>query len=451
MRSFFNKRIPTIAGLLLLAIAVLATSYLVNTGVILFGGAAPSDNPQDVRITNISDTSFTVTYKTDAKVIGTISLLTPTTQTILDERDQQSGVPQSYTVHSISVKNTKAETDYTFSITSGATTYQNNGTPFTLKTGPVLTTTPSTVAPFTGKLLDDNGNPPAEALVFVTTTNGQTLSVLTSSQGIYIIPLNAIRSSDASGFLTLNPTSTMQLLATNGKLSSQAQVILSGANPVPLITLGNNYNFLSSGEPLSTTSASLGFPAFPTDNLNATPVIIVPKKDEGFTDNQPQFSGKALPNQPVTVQIHSDDAINATVTTDSNGNWTYRPNQTLSVGQHIISITTKDASGILHTIQQSFTVFASGSQVTQSATPSGKLSVSPTATPTQSVKTIPTVSPTTPTPTMTPTPTKPIVSGTPKPTLPPTGSNSLIVSSLLAVAVSVVGVVLFIVTKGASL
>ena len=68
MKSFFDIKIPTVAGLLLLAVAVLATSYLVNTGVIFFGHAAPTDNPENVRITNISDTAFTVTYTTEASV-----------------------------------------------------------------------------------------------------------------------------------------------------------------------------------------------------------------------------------------------------------------------------------------------------------------------------------------------------------------------------------------------
>lgn len=445
MRSFFNKKIPTIAGLLLLAIAVFATSYLVNTGIILFGGAAPSDNPQNVRITNISDAAFTVTYTTEAKVIGTLSVNeNGRDETILDERDQQSGIPQPYTTHSIAIRNAKPDTQYTFSITSGATTYQNNGSPFNTKTGPTLSASPSAVSPFTGKVVASDGMPASNVLVFVTTSGGQTLSTLSDAQGIYILPLNALRTADLTSMQSLQQETIMQLLATDGSNNSQAQITLSNANPVPLITLGNSYNFITGTTPIASTAASLGFPPFPTNNtLSATPIIITPKKDQGFTDSQPQFSGKALPNQQVTIEIHSDAVITANVTTDSSGNWTYRPTTPLSPGQHILSITTKDASGILQTIQQSFTVYASGSQVSQSATPSGQLT--PTATPT--------LSPITPTstPVITPTPTKTAVKTTPKPTLPPTGSNTLVISSVLGIVTTLVGVVLFVITKGAVL
>lgn len=449
MKSFFSKKIPTIAGLLLLLVAVPTTSYLVNTGIILFGGASPSDNPQNVRITNVSDTTFTVTYTTAASVIGSMALsVNGKSQTILDERDQVSGVPQSYVTHTIAVKNATPSTSYNFSLTSGTTVYQNNGSPFSVATGPALTASPSATSPASGKILDATGNPAANILVYITTQNGQTLSTTTNAQGQYIIPLNALRTADLSDFLPLADTTILQILATNGTDSSQAQIKLVDANPVPLITLGNNYNFVTGTKPIASTSASLGFPPFPTNNtLTATPLIITPKKDQGFTDAQPQFSGKALPDQPVQIEIHSDAVITATVTSDSNGNWTYRPTTPLSPGQHILSITTKDASGILKTIQQSFVVYASGSQVNQSATPSATLAPTkiPTAVPTTTVS--PTVSPTILTPTPTIVPTK----LTPKPTLPPTGSNSLVVSTLFGIATAVAGVVLFVIAKGATL
>lgn len=459
-RSVLNKRIPTVFGLFLLALAVLTTSYLVQTGVILLGGAAPSDNPEDVRITNISSSSFTVAYKTQTKVIGTISLASGTTkdQIILDERDQQSGIPKPYIVHSIAVKNLKQGVQYVFSITSGSTTYQNNGSPFSTKTATDSVASPSATLPLTGKLLGANGTPPEEALIFVTTKGGQSFSALTKSNGVYIIPLNTMLTQDLSGPISLTSSTVMQLLATDGKLQSQAQVPLSGANPVPLITVGNNYNFFANTTSVGTSSASLSFPPYPqNDTLSATEVITTPKKDEGFSDPQPQFKGKALPRESVTIEIHSDDKITATVTADGNGNWTYRPTTPLSVGQHIISITSKDSSGILKTIQQSFTVFASGSQVTQSATPSGSLSPSPTIKVTPTTK--PTVGPTvsiTPTITVVPTVLTPTVrptSGlpTPKPTLPPTGNNTLVVSSILGIVTALVGAVLFVLTKGAVL
>ncbi len=452
-RSIFNRKIPTLFGLLMLAVAVFTTSYLVGTGVIFFGHAAPTDNPENVRITNISDSSFTVTYATQAQVIGTISLATDgskNTQTILDERDQTSGIPQLYNIHSIAVKNAHPSTTYTFTITSGTTTYQNNGNPFTVTTPATSTATPSATKPLIGKILSENGTIPKEALVFVTTTHGQMLSALTNAQGMYIVPLNTMLTNDLSTPISLTAHSVMQILATDGVASSQAQVLLSGANPVPLITLSNNYNFVLNKAPIASTAATLGFPTFPqSGTLTATPLIITPKKDQSFTDLQPQFTGKALPNQKVTIEIHSSAVITATVTSDAQGNWAFRPSVPLAPGQHILSITTKNAEGILTTLQQSFIVYASGSQVSQSATPSATLT--PSATPTPTSMPTPTNAPTiTSAPSISPT-SVPTITTSVRPTLPATGSNALVVSSALGIVTTLVGVVLFVLTKGATL
>lgn len=463
MKTFWNKKIPTFLGLLLLVVAVLATSYLVNTGVIYFGKAAPSENPKDVRITNVSDTSLTITYKTQAQVIGTASLGTDknSLQVVLDDRDQLSGAPKQYFLHSISIKNLKPETAYVFSITSGTTTYQNGQDLFSAQTGKIITATPSSAMPFTGKVIEPDGSNPNEALIYVTTAGAQTISTLVKTNGVYLLPLNALRTTDNTNYFQLQNNTTLQVLATDGKNESQGQ-IASSISPVPLITLGNNYNFLTSEKPIASTAASLGFPPFPQGNLTATPIISVPQKDQGFSDTQPRFSGKALPNQQVTIEIHSNNAITATVTTDASGNWTYRPTAPLSPGQHTISITSKNSAGILQTIEQSFVVFASGSTVTQTATPSSQVqtiitstptpTLAPTSVPTLAATTTPTLTSTTGATTtrvvITPTPT---IIVTPRPTLPPTGNNSLIFSSILAIATAAIGVVLFFFTRGATL
>ena len=153
---------------------------------------------------------------------------------------------------------------------------------------------------------------------------------------------------------------------------------------------------------------------------------MLPRKDQEFSDQQPQFNGLALPNQEVTVTIHSEESIETKVTSDANGVWRFRPEQPLSPGQHTITIVTRDAFGLLRSITQSFTVFAQGTQVNQSATPSATPTLSlPTKTPTPTIKPTNTPTPTrTPTPTprvigqaLTPTPTK-----TPTPTIKPTNT-----------------------------
>lgn len=447
----WDKRIPTLAAVILIAVGVIATSFLVKSGVIYLGGAAPSDVPQDVKITNITDRALTITYKTDTAVIGSVSLgqTKDTLQTALDDRDQVSGVPKEYLVHSISVKNLKPNTSYVFSITSGATTYLNNNELFQVKTGPEISSSPSSQPAVSGKVVSTSGAAPTEALVYLTTANGQLLSTLIKTDGSYILPVNTYRMANLASFFPFTPDTTLQLLATDGVNTAHATFSSNLQGVIPFVSLGNDYNFITNlSTPLSSASAAIGFPAFSSGStFLLTPVITVPKKDQGFSDAQPQFSGKALPNQQVTIEIHSTDVVSGSVKADSSGNWTYRPTTPLSPGQHIISITTAGANGILQTIQQSFTVYAAGSQVDQTATPSAT-TVTPTQkpTPTQAVAT----QGPTPTPTSIPV-LKTSLTPTPMSKLPPTGSNSLVVATITGIATSTIGIVLFLLTRGAAL
>lgn len=443
--SLWNKKMPTLLGVLLITVGVLATSYLVNIGIIVFSGASPSDAPQNVRITNITDSSLTVTYTTPTAVIGTVSIgkTKDTFQTILDDRDEQSGIPKEYRVHSITVKNLQPNSMYIFSITSASTTYLHNNSFFQTQTGPKLSQAPSSQTPLSGKLQGPQGVNPSEALVFVTTPHGQTLSTLVKSNGIFIIPLNLFRSTDLQHAINFSPTTALQILATNALDTAQATTLISDTNPLPTLTLGNTYDFTTSNIPVASSTASLGFPGFNQDTtLSASPEITTPSKDEAFSDQQPQFSGTALPNEKVTVEIHSDQTLSATVTSSPNGTWTYRPSLPLSPGSHTISITSKNSSGILQTVEQSFIVYAQGSQVDQSATPSGqKATPTPTPTPTPRISAAPT---------LVIQPTR-IVSVAPskRPQLPPTGSNMVSTVGVMGLVISGIGVVLYVVSLGA--
>lgn len=451
--NILNKKFPTLIAIILLMVGVIVTSILVQKRVIIFQQAAPSDAPQNLMITNISDQSYSVIYTTDASVIGTISVTGSDgkSQVVLDDRDQQSGTPKSYNIHSITAKNLSPNATYTFTILSGSTTFLNSDKPFSLTTPDTLSANPSTQIPLSGKILLSDGSMPDEALVVVTSDNGQFLSTLQNAAGLYILPLNTMRTKDLKSYISFSQNTKFQIIALNQNSTSHVIVGISGISPLPPITLSQDYDFTFQTTPLASGAANVNFPSlsFSANTINATPQIITPQNNQSFTDQQPQFKGTAQPNTSVTISIHSD-TTSTSVTTDSSGNWTYRPTSPLSVGQHTITITTLDQYGILHTITQNFVVFAQGSQVNQSATPSSTL-VPPTPSPTPSLTTIPTLI-NTPTPTLVPT----IASGSsfpmsPKPSIPPTGSNTIAVAGLAGIATTIIGIVIFVITGGISL
>lgn len=446
MKNFWNKKIPTLLGFFLIASGILLTSYLAQKGILPFINAAPSETPTNIRITNMTDSSFTITYKTADSITGTISYGTNAGmgQIALDDRDQKSGRPQDYQIHSITLRQLTASTNYYYSIISGTTTFLNNNKPFILKTGPTIYSSPSDIPPISGRIITPDGNNAIFVIVFVKTITSQLLSTLTNNNGLYILPINTIRTSDLKYYEKIEPSNKFDLLVNNNNLLS---TILWGGDtskPIPLITIGNNYDFIVSSSPIASTSAlPLGFPQFTLDqSLNATPVIITPTNNETFTDAQPLFAGKATPNSVVNITIHSSDIITTKVKADTQGNWIYRPSTPLAPGQHTIAMSTIDNNGIIKTIIKTFTIFASGTQVAEAATPSATLA--PSATPTVTL---------TPTPTIIPTiSSSNIISPTQNPkTLPATGSSSGIMLGLLGLLGSATGIILFLASRGTAL
>lgn len=463
MNSLWNKKIPTLFAFLLILLGIGATAYLTVIGVIPFGHASPAENPHGIRVTNITDTSFTLTYQTDTAILGSIAYGVDSNfgQVALDDRDQSTGIPAPYTIHSITVRNLKPLTKYYYEITSGNTVYLNRDVPFILATGPSIHSSPPALVPLAGNVQLPNGSNPTEAIVYVSTQNGQTLSALVKPSGVYIIPLNTMRTESFTSYISFTDATTLELLIFGDSTQSRATLLANKRNPVPTITLSDNYDFTLNISPLASTSAvPIGFPAFSLDTtIQAQPKIETPVKNQTFNDSQPVLQGKAMPNATVKIEIHSQNTISKTVTADQYGNWNYRPDTPLAPGQHTITITTTDQSGILKTLQQTFTIFASGTQVAEAATPSASptFAITPTNIPT------PTATPTlipSPTPTTISTPTASIAptistSQSPVPTktqkIPATGNNTLITFGAITLVTTIAGIVLFLVSSGISL
>lgn len=466
--SLFHKRIPTIFGLLLLGLGFLSINYAVTHTTFFTTNASPTYSPEEIRVTNLTDTSFTVSYTTHDNVLGTLSFgPSPSSGKVaLDDRDQQSGTPQPYLIHHITVKNLLPNTTYYYTITSSDRTFLDHDKPFTIKTLSQLSQTPSRQSPIVGTVTSTSGKV-ENTIVLLVTDGAQTLSTLVGSDGSYVMPLNALRTSDYSSYVTFTPSSQIKLLVESPQGKSTVTLLASQINPVPAVSINSSYDFTTSLQaspsPIASDSAdTTSFPSFnATEAGPKQPSISSPSDEAGLHDQQPQFEGTALPNTQVQIEIHSDNPITTTITANTNGSWTYRPTTKLAPGQHTITIKTKNSSGIIQTITRSFTVYAEGSQFTEpSVSP-----VQPTDTPTPTII-IPTVTPTlAPTVTDTPVPT-PIATATPTPipvipstilTQPPKplttspGSSAVVLSGILGTLALGAGGLLLLKTKGGSL
>ena len=71
--ELLNKRIPTVLGIALVVFGVVFTTFIVKLQTNLKGNALDSETPKNVKFTNFSDNSFSLTYQTDAAVPGSVN------------------------------------------------------------------------------------------------------------------------------------------------------------------------------------------------------------------------------------------------------------------------------------------------------------------------------------------------------------------------------------------
>lgn len=440
-KTIFDIQIPTFLGIFIILIGIAATSFFTQIGVPFISRASTLETPQNIRISNISPTSFTVSYTTPGAVLGSLAygLTEKMENTASDDSDENKTIAPK-DLHVITLKNLTPQTQYFFSIISGETTYLDNGKPFALTTAPNSTSTSKESGHVTGTIIfpDDISH---EAIVYIATKDSQTISAKVNANSKYNISLQDMRDKTLNSYITITPDTNITMLVVGHNTQSNVTLRANQTNPVPSIILSKTYDFTIDTTPVASPSGTMGFPDLQASpSAIKIPMINTPKKEESLTDLKPLFKGVASPSADVIIEIHSDEAIKTSVIADKNGSWTFRPTKPLSPGDHTVTMTTRDQFGILKTITQSFTVYAQGSQVGQSATPSATLAPSPTSTP--KISTTPTL---TPTPTPTPTPIKMY------PPIQSPGNSSFLFVSIASFGIILVGFLLQRFFRGGSL
>lgn len=389
---------PTLFAFLLLFISIWVTSYLIQTGVIFVGRATPDKTPQNLKIANITDSSFTVTFTTNEKTSGALSVeeVGKNSYVVFDDRNKKTGDQNEFYSHYITVSDLQPEMPYNFTIIADGENYLNDDQKYFVRTGTKVSEIPPSQKPIVGKGLLPDGKEASDTIVEIKIQGAQLVTALTSDNGGFIIPTNSIRKEDLNGYLKLSSETLITILLRRQNLSSTIKTLFKNAESLESLTLTQDYNFTDIEDvEVSTKASELRAPS--PKIVSGVVRISTPKENESFVDSRPLFRGTALPNQKVKIKIESEVIVDE-VTADANGLWSYRPPKAISPGQHKITIETIDSFGVSKILTQNFTVFASGSQVAESATPSA----TPISTPT------PTTSPKT-TPTSTPTPTIPPV------------------------------------------
>jgi hypothetical protein len=228
-----NKKIPTIIGVLILSIGIAVSLFLLREETISNPKAHTNTIPKDIRISNIIDTSFTVSWITDEKTLGFVKWgKSNTNKTALSSQNTKSYI------HWVKIEGLSPSTTYSFKINSEKTEFDNDGIPWEVETGPTLTakTKPYIIS---GKIATRKA-----AIVYVTVSGSSLLSTTTFQDGGWIIPISNARTPTLTSYVSINENSSLLEIFVQAPPEgyATAQIYPKAAKPVPLMILGETYN-----------------------------------------------------------------------------------------------------------------------------------------------------------------------------------------------------------------
>ncbi|MFH1962516.1 MAG: fibronectin type III domain-containing protein [bacterium] len=209
-----------------------ATSSLTGNGPLVF------DIPKHLRITNVTDKEFTVSWRTGDKGRGSVSYGTTTalgsTAADVVSRD----------VHYVTVENLKPDTVYCFDVTGSGITDDNQGRHFLVKTGASMINTSPGSNFVTGYVYEYRNIPAQGAVVYVTIkdTDGQgsteesaPLSVLTNADGGWFVDAFNVRTRDYLSRFEYSGDDTIYIEADGGERGQGNRLITPNDPPTDII------------------------------------------------------------------------------------------------------------------------------------------------------------------------------------------------------------------------
>ena len=422
-KSIWQKQLPTLLGLgiLIIALIVGVVVFTVGGGAGVFAPRATAQStPKKIKITNVTDTGFTVSFLTDAKVPGFVKYGNDPKKLksqASDDRDQLSGTIGNYQLHHITIRGLKPATTYYYLIGTGSgATFDNQGKPFAITTAK-RQGAPSAAKAIYGNVLNSAGGPAGGAIVYVSLPNVGEMSSLVKNSGSWAIPLSNARLADGSGYAKIANDQILTIRVQGFKESQTAAltVPVNQAQPVETIKLAANGTTqisktvspspkIATVSPIPTISQTES-QSLPSPTPSLTPILnqeltasdsaasnsgeptvsqretVLQNQNAGIETNsatesatvdlegpanqtvnttQPIIIGKAPAKTTVKIEIHSDTAITQQLTADADGSFSIDLSQlgaNLEPGEHTVTITYQDPqTGETVTKTQTFVV-----------------------------------------------------------------------------------------------
>lgn len=235
-----SAKIPTYLGLFVLVAGVVAGVLLINNRQLFKLRAAESVKPKNIRISNISDDSFTVTWTTDNKAWDSVRYWE---EGSILKNESAGNIREKRYIHSINISGLKPATNYFFIIESDGFKFDNDTLTWKVKTA-LLNPSPHSLK-ISGQVLTPSKIPVNEALVYANIGGGALYSTPVENNGVFVFELNDLRTKTLLPFQEYNAENTLiEIFAQAGPLGvSSAQAYPVNADPLPPLTLGETHNY----------------------------------------------------------------------------------------------------------------------------------------------------------------------------------------------------------------
>ena len=230
-----NNKIPTLLGIISVTVGVIAGVLLVKNQQAIKLYAAQDATPRNVRVTNVSDASMTVSWTTLKKTSGFVRWGSKeNSMKEVSFKTNEEGYTHSYTLNGLT-----PSTAHYFIINSDGTYFDNNEIPWQSRTGPKLPQ-PESDHTMSGSVIDPDGFAVSNALIYVVIGGGSPMSTTTSTGGSWVLPVSSTRTLDLLSYILIDPKDTLiQLHVQTGKdVITTRQLYLESAQPAPVIVLG---------------------------------------------------------------------------------------------------------------------------------------------------------------------------------------------------------------------
>ena len=236
-----DSSIPTILAVAILLVGITDGVIFIRNKQIFNIYALNETSPKNVRVTNIKDSSFTISWTTDRKTSGFIRW--GKTEPFLNRVSLSPSEKSSHT-HFVNVEGLSPRTAYFFKINSGGKEFDNNGINWKVQTGELISTQ-SQAYIISGKIITSLGEPVEGALVYTVIGGSSPLSTLTTKEGGWTINIGQARTLSLANYISFDEEKTpIEILVQGGPNGiASAYMYPVSAKPAPPIVIGKTHNF----------------------------------------------------------------------------------------------------------------------------------------------------------------------------------------------------------------